>query len=456
MRRLTLRGDPEAVVAELRQPVAPAADIERAVRAILDDVRTGGDGAVRAHARRLDGVELPERYGVSRDEVSAALAAAAPELRAALELAAVNIRAYHTREMPAPWRERLAQGQVVGQEIVPVGVAGLYVPGGLANYPSSVLMTAIPAQVAGVGRVVVCSPPRSGGGVAAGVAAACGLLGVADLYPIGGAQAVAAMAFGTSVVPRCDVIVGPGNAYVTEAKRQVMGEVRIDGLAGPSEVLIVADAGGRPEWLAADLLAQEEHGAGAMAALLDVGGKLCDRVADAVAQLAAELDLPTDRVAVVTCEDRAAALSLVNAFAPEHLELHVADAAALLPQVRNTGAVLHRAMQAIAAEGRGVILYLRREEHGGDVFGGADGQTQSRSEPSTNPATRLRDFRDYGIGAQILRDLGVGKIRLLTNYPRRLVSLPGYGLEIVECVPLSVDSPEPAPRDDSAKVAKLR
>ena len=200
-------------------------------------------------------------------------------------------------------------------------------------------MTAIPAQVAGVGRVVVCSPPRAGGGVAAGVAAACGLLGVADLYPVGGAQAVAAMAFGTAVVPRCDVIVGPGNAYVTEAKRQVMGEVRIDGLAGPSEVLIVADRDGRVEWIAADLLAQAEHGAGAMAALLDVGGELGDRVADAVAQLAAELALPTDRIAIVACRDRAAALALVNAFAPEHLELHVTDAAALVPQVRNAGAI---------------------------------------------------------------------------------------------------------------------
>ncbi len=339
MRRLTLHDDPATVVAELREPLAPAADVERTVREILDDVRAHGDVAVRAHALRLDGVELPERYGLARSDLDAALKAASPELRAALELAAANIRAYHTREMPGRWRQTLAQGQVVGQEIVPLGVAGLYVPGGLANYPSSVLMTAVPAQVAGVGRVVVCSPPRSGGGVAAGVAAACGLLGVADLFPIGGAQAVAAMAFGTACVPRCDVIVGPGNAYVTEAKRQVMGEVRIDGLAGPSEVLIVADADGRVDWLAADLLAQAEHGAGAMAALLDVGGELGDRVADAVAQLAAELGLPTDRIAVVACRDRAAALTLVNAFAPEHLELHVADAAALVPLVRSAGAI---------------------------------------------------------------------------------------------------------------------
>ena len=333
MRRLTLGDDPAAVVAALREPAAPGLDIERTVREILDDVRARGDDAVRAHALRLDGVEPAPRYGVPPSVLRAALAAAAPELRGALELAAANIRAYHSRELPLAWRQTLAQGQVVGQEIVALGVAGMYVPGGLADYPSSVLMTAVPAQVAGVGRIVVCSPPRSGGGVAAGVAAACALLGVTDLYPIGGAQAIAAMAFGTAVVPRCDVIVGPGNAYVTEAKRQVMGEVRIDGLAGPSEVLIVADTEGRADWLAADLLAQAEHGAGAMAALLDVGG---------------ELGLPTDRIAVVTCRDPAAALELVNAFAPEHLELHLADAAALVPRVRNAGAIFVGARAATA------------------------------------------------------------------------------------------------------------
>ena len=339
MKRLTLHDDPAAIVAELRTPAALAADVARAVAGILADVRARGDEAVREHARRLDGIDLPARYGVAPADLRAALDAAAPELRAALELAAANIRAYHTRERPLAWRETFAQGQIVGQEIVPLAVAGLYVPGGLANYPSSVLMTAIPAQVAWVDRVVVCSPPRAGGGVAAGVAAACALLGVTDLYPIGGAQAVAAMAYGTAVVPRCDVIVGPGNAYVTEAKRQVMGEVRIDGLAGPSEVLIVADADAHVDWLAADLLAQAEHGSGAMAALLDAGGSLGDRVAAAVERLAAELDLPTARIALVACPDVAAALRLVDAFAPEHLELHVAGAAALVPQVRGAGAI---------------------------------------------------------------------------------------------------------------------
>ena len=217
MRRVSWSGGVPAIVAELRGLAPPPAEVQAAVAAIVADVRAGGDDAVRAHTARLDGVDLAQDYGVPPDEMHARLAALSPVLREALETAAANIRAYHEREAVAPWRETLAQGQVVGQEVVPLTAAGLYVPGGLADYPSSVLMTAIPAQVAGVERLVVCSPPRRGGGAAAGVAAACALLGVDHLYPIGGAQAVAAMALGTDRVPRCDVIVGPGNAYVTEA-----------------------------------------------------------------------------------------------------------------------------------------------------------------------------------------------------------------------------------------------
>jgi histidinol dehydrogenase len=348
MRSLTLVDDPQVIVAELRSVAPPPADLEETVAAIVADVRAHGDEAVRAHSARLDNVELPGDYAIDAADLRRALDDTAAELRVALELAAANLRTYHEREMPRSWRETLPQGQVVGQEVVPLATAGLYVPGGLAAYPSSVLMTAIPAQVAGVGRVVICSPPRRGGGVASGVAAAAALLDIGDVLPVGGAQAVAAMAFGTGVVPRCDVIVGPGNAYVTEAKRQVMGRVGIDGLAGPSEVLVVADQTADPEWLAADLLAQAEHGAGAMAALLDIGGHLSAPVGAAVERLAAELGIAADHVAVVSCADTDAALALVNAFAPEHLELHTADARDLVPLVRNAGAIFVGAHAATA------------------------------------------------------------------------------------------------------------
>ncbi len=339
MRQLPWNDDVSVTVAELRGFAPPPDEVRAAVAAIVADVRERGDEAVREQTARLDGVELPADYAVPSAVLGRRLAALTPDLRAALETAAANVRAYHRREAVAAWRETLPQGQIVGQEIVPLAVAGLYVPGGLADYPSSVLMTAIPAQVAGVERIVVCSPPRPDGGAAAGVAAACALLGVADLFPIGGAQAVAAMALGTAAVPRCDVIVGPGNAYVTEAKRQLVGEVGIDSLAGPSEVLIVADQSGEASWLAADLLAQAEHGSGAMACLADIGGSLAAPVTGECERLSTELGIATDNVAVVSCPDRAAAMALSNAFAPEHLELHCEGAAELIPEVRNAGAV---------------------------------------------------------------------------------------------------------------------
>jgi len=336
---LDLRDGLETTVSRLRSLAPAAGDVRRVVSDILDMVERGGDEAVRGVTHRLDRVDLPGDYRRPPAALSSALAALDAELRAALELAAANLRAFHEREAGVSWRETLPQGQVVGQEVVPLRVAGLYVPGGRADYPSSVLMTAVPAQVAGVERIVVCSPPRRDGSVAPGVAAACALLGIDSVYPVGGAQAVAAMARGTDCVPRCDVIAGPGNAYVTEAKRQLIGRVAIDGLAGPSEVMILADAGADAEWLAADLLAQAEHGAGAMGALLDVGGELAAPVAAAVADLAARLAIVSDNVAIVDCPDRDAALALIDRFAPEHLELHVDDADELLSEIRTAGAV---------------------------------------------------------------------------------------------------------------------
>ena len=259
MKRLVL-SDVTGLMAELRDTGIRDSEVRGTVEQVMHEVRLRGDVAVREFTSAFDGVALPEPMAAPPETRGEALSALDGELVAALKLAQANITAYHVREAPQSWRMTLAQGQIVGQEILPMACAGLYVPGGLADYPSSVLMTAIPAQVAGVDATVVCSPPRKDGSVAPGVAAACALLGVDHLLPIGGAQAVAAMAYGTESVPRCDVIVGPGNAYVTEAKRQVLGTVAIDGLAGPSEVLIVADSHADPTWIAADVLAQAEHG----------------------------------------------------------------------------------------------------------------------------------------------------------------------------------------------------
>jgi len=338
MRRFDLGSIDEALRA-LRAIGVSSQKVRATVTDVLEDVRGRRDAALRDYTARFDGVELASPLAVSAETLRCTLEASSPELVDALSKAAENLREYHSREAPKPWRAQLAQGQTVGQEIMPLAVAGLYVPGGLADYPSSVLMTAIPAQVAGVGSIVVCSPPRKDGSVPPGVAAACALLGVDHVFPVGGAQAVAAMAYGTESVPRCDVIVGPGNAYVTEAKRQVMGEVAIDGLAGPSEVLIVADAGAEPEWLAADALAQAEHGAGAMGAVLSLDGELSDRLESEIRGLSERLQIGIDNVSIVDCRSLEAAMELVNAFGPEHLELHVADPGEVLRQVRCAGAV---------------------------------------------------------------------------------------------------------------------
>jgi len=338
MRRFDLESIDEAVRA-LRAVGVSSQDVRAIVTGVLDEVRAKGDEALREYTARFDGVELASPLALSGETLRRALETSSPNLVEALSEAAENVHEYHSREAPKAWRAQLAQGQTVGQEIMPMAVAGLYVPGGLADYPSSVLMTAIPAQVAGVGRIVVCSPPRKDGSVPPGAAAACALLGVDQVFPVGGAQAVAAMAYGTESVPRCDVIVGPGNVYVTEAKRQVMGEVAIDGLAGPSEVLIVADAGAEPEWLAADALAQAEHGAGAMGAVLSLDPELSDRLEGEMRRLSERLRIGIDNVTIVDCPSMAAAMELVNAFGPEHLELHVADPREALKQVRSAGAV---------------------------------------------------------------------------------------------------------------------
>jgi len=338
MRRFDLDDIAQALHA-LRATGISSTEVRAIVTGVLEDVRSRGDAALRASTARFDGVELAAPLAVPGETLRRALETSSPELVDALSKAAANVREYHSLEAPKAWRAQLAQGHTVGQEIMPVAVAGLYVPGGLANYPSSVLMTAIPAQVAAVGSIVVCSPPRNDGSVPLGVAAACALLGVDQVFPVGGAQAIAAMAYGTESVPRCDVIAGPGNAYVTEAKRQVMGQVAIDGLAGPSEVLIVADAGAEPKWLAADALAQAEHGAGAMGAVLSLDGELSDRLESEIRRLSERLQIGIDNVSIVDCRSLEAAMELVNAFGPEHLELHVADPGEALKQVRSAGAV---------------------------------------------------------------------------------------------------------------------
>jgi len=326
---------------------APDPAIEAAVRTILEDVRERGDAAVFAHTERLDGVRLDaQTLRVPDAACDDALASLDPRVREALALAAERIEAFHARQRRESWFTDEAGTGVLGQLVRPLRRVGLYVPGGLAAYPSSVLMNAIPARVAGVAEVVMCTPVGGGRDVAPAVLAAARLAGVREIYRIGGAQAVAAMAFGTATIRPVDKIVGPGNIYVATAKRLVFGIVGIDMVAGPSEIVVVADETAPADWVAADLLAQAEHDAMASAVCITPSAALARSVeAEVVRQLSrlprrAIAAQAVDRFgAVIVAEDLAAALRLANAVAPEHLELMVADPWALVPDVRHAGAV---------------------------------------------------------------------------------------------------------------------
>ena len=341
--RIDLRGVP----GDLRALLATGesgADLAAAVGEIISAVRTGGDAALRTLTARFDGVDI-EDVLVSPGAIAEAVEQISPGLRAGLELARDQILAWHEAQREKEARhERL--GVEVHERVVPVDRAGCYVPGGLAQYPSSVLMTAIPARVAGVPEVILCTPPGPGGAVSPSVLVAASIAGVDAVYRVGGVQAIAAMAYGTESIRPVDVVVGPGNAYVAEAKRQVYGVVGIEGLAGPSEVAIVADDSVDPAWVAADLLAQAEHGPGGAVTVIVWDDAVADRVDLALETLLMTTPRRAEAQAtleaggrVVIVADPPTAVEVANAIAPEHLELMCDDAELLTPLVRSAGAV---------------------------------------------------------------------------------------------------------------------
>jgi histidinol dehydrogenase len=323
-----------------------AADVEDTVRAIIADVAARGDRAVIDLTRKFDRVDL-ERLGfrVTADEIAAAYGACAQPALDALAVARDRIEAYHRRQLPKDDRFTDALGVELGHRWTAIEAVGLYVPGGTAAYPSSVLMNAVPAMVAGVPRIVMVVPAPEGKIVPL-VLAAAKLAGIDEIYRIGGAQAVAALAHGTETIKAVAKIVGPGNAYVAAAKRLVFGRVGIDMIAGPSEVLILADGSGHPDWIASDLLAQAEHDVSAQSILITDDPALADAVVKAVA---AQLKLlPRAAVAGASWRDFGAvilvgalddAITLVDAIAPEHLEITASNAERLVGRIRNAGAI---------------------------------------------------------------------------------------------------------------------
>jgi histidinol dehydrogenase len=324
--RIVRLGD-DATATHVRALTDPPRAVEADVRAIVEEVRADGDGALARLTRRLDGVDA---------ELTVALhpAATDTELTAALETSIANVDTVARATLREPARVRLPQGHTVELTDVPVRRAGAYVPGGRAPYVSTVVMCAVTARVAGVERIAVCSPPP----VDPAVVAACRMCGVDELYALGGAQAIAALAYGTRTIAPVDVIVGPGNAYVTEAKRQVRGDVAIDGLAGPSELVIVAAGGADPQLAALDLLAQAEHGPSSLCAAVSPDSQLLDGIVRQVESLGPSRPSVTDApLAVVPTRDIEAAIALANDIAPEHLQLMGAQAEAQADRVYAAG-----------------------------------------------------------------------------------------------------------------------
>ena len=321
--------------------------VNQRVLEIIQAVRERGDAALVEYTQRFDGLEVASMADLilPRERLELALTRISPAQREALEVAAERVRSYHEKQKQDSWRYSEADGTVLGQKVTPLDRAGLYVPGGKASYPSSVLMNAIPAKVAGVPEVVMVVPtPR--GEINEIVLAAAAIAGVDRVFTIGGAQAVAALAYGTESVPPVDKIVGPGNIYVATAKRHVFGKVGIDMIAGPSEILVVCDGQTDPDWIAMDLFSQAEHDEDAQSILVSPDAAFLDRVAESIAKLLPTMERAEiirtsleGRGALIQVADMAQAIEVANRIAPEHLELSVAEPEAWLPEIRHAGAI---------------------------------------------------------------------------------------------------------------------
>ena len=330
VKRLDAReSDPRDVVAELRRPGGfLSAEIRDAARLIVEEVGDRGDVALLKYTERFDGVR-PEPFGVPEKEILSARGSLPADLEESFRVAIENVRTFHERELDRSW-EIARNGATVGQRVRPIRRVGIYVPGGHSAYPSTLMMTAIPAQVAGVGEICVCSPPGADGLVSRWVLAVAGLLGIGEVYAVGGAQAVGAMAYGTQTIPPVDKIVGPGNDYVTAAKLEVFGTVGIDAPQGPSELVVIADSSASPQKVALDLLAQAEHLSGASAILISPSAGLLEEVMPLLTGEAAEL------VTLVHVGDLARAIDVSNLYAPEHAHVISEDHEFIL---RGLGAV---------------------------------------------------------------------------------------------------------------------
>ena len=345
MRRIELEANQAFEESLLNRTSAFNADALVAATNIVEAVRERGDAALKEFTQRFDGVEL-ESFRVSNAAIDEAIAKVDPTVAKALQKAANQIRDFHERQKQQGWFALREDGALVGAKVEPLDSVGVYVPGGRALYPSSVLMNAIPASVAGVKRIVCATPPTKDGSLDPAIVEACRIAGVTEIYAIGGAQAIGALAYGTETIAPVDKITGPGNAFVAAAKKVVSGDVGIDMIAGPSEVCVVADETALPELVAIDLMAQAEHDPLASCYLVTFSSEYADQVEAAIAEhmkestraeiTKASLD---NQGLIIVCPSVPAALETVNVIAPEHLELHVSNAMELLGSIRHAGAI---------------------------------------------------------------------------------------------------------------------
>ncbi len=385
-------------------------DVNAIVRTIIDDVRQRGDAALADYSRKFDGIDFSVAgMAVTPAEIDAAIDVVEPEVLGALKVAAVRIEAHHRRQVPKDDIYEDSMGVGLGSRWTAIDAVGLYVPGGTASYPSSVLMNALPARVAGVPRIVMVVPAKDGQ-INPAVLAAARMAGVEEIYRIGGAQAIAALAYGTQSIAPVAKIMGPGNAYVAAAKRQVFGTVGIDMIAGPSEVLVIADKDNNPDWIAADLLAQAEHDAGAQSILITDDAAFAAAVESAVDRQLKTLPRADtagaswrDFGAVILVPDLQDAVPLSNRIAAEHLELALteADADAMIPKIRNAGAI---------------FVGRHTPEVIGDYVGGSNHVLPTARSARFSSGLGVLDYMKrtsiLRLGVEQLRDLGPAAIAL--------------------------------------------
>ena len=345
--KLTRDSRREALEALLGRSPSGYSEYEETVRGIIDDVRARGDKAVFELEEKFDKCVLSkDTLRVSPEEIEAAYKELDPEFVEVVRKAAANIRSYHEKQVTQSWITTGEDGTILGQKVTPIAVSGCYVPGGRAVYPSSVLMNVIPAKVAGVERIIIATPPNSEGKAAAGTIVAADIAGADEIYKVGGAQAIAAMAYGTESIPRVDKITGPGNIFVALAKKACFGVTGIDSVAGPSEILVIADSTANPRYVAADLLSQAEHDPMASAILLTDDPKLADAVAEEIDRFIEEL--PRREIICQSIENYGFIfvgdtiddlIDAANTIASEHLEIMTANPFEVMPRIRNAGAI---------------------------------------------------------------------------------------------------------------------